>query len=48
VPRVDAADAAQAAGVRAIHGEAPYIELRAGRSYLVELRASGGLSLRAE
>jgi hypothetical protein len=40
--------AAAAAGVRAIHGEAPYIELREGRSYELELRASGGLSLRAE
>jgi hypothetical protein len=41
-------NAAAAAGVRAIHGEAPYIELRPGQRYLVELRASGGLSLRAE
>ncbi len=40
--------AAAAAGVRAIHGEAPYIELRPGKSYALELRASGGLSLRAE
>lgn len=40
--------AAAALGVRALHGEAPYVELRAGKSYLVELRASGGLSLRAE
>ncbi len=40
--------AATAAGVRAIHGEAPYIELRPGKAYLVELRASGGLSLRPE
>jgi len=40
--------AAAAAGVRAIHGEAPFIELRDGSSYLVELRASGGLSLRRE
>jgi uncharacterized coiled-coil protein SlyX len=38
----------ESAGVRALHGEAPYMELRPGRSYLVELRASGGLSLRAE
>ena len=41
-------EAADAAGVRAIHGEAPFIELRDGASYLVELRSSGGLSLRRE
>ena len=41
-------DAVAAAGVRALHGEAPYMELRPDRSYLVELRASGGLSVRAE
>ncbi len=35
-------------GVRALHGEAPFIEARLGQSYLVELRASGGLSIRAE
>lgn len=33
-------------GVRAIHGEAPFIELRPGRTYRVELRASGGLTIR--
>lgn len=38
---------AQRAGVRALHGEAPYIELRPGQTYRVELRASGGLSVRA-
>jgi len=32
-------------GVRAMHGEAPSIELRAGKSYRVELRASGGLTI---
>jgi len=37
--------AAAEAGVRAIHGEAPFIELRDGKSYEVSLRASGGLSL---
>ncbi len=42
------AELAARAGVRAVHGEAPSIELRAGRSYLLELRASGGLSLRPE
>lgn len=41
-------DAAAALGVRALHGEAPYIELRAGKSYLLELRASDGLSIRVE
>jgi len=40
--------AAADAGVRAIHGEAPFIELRPGASYVVELRSSGGLSLRRE
>lgn len=35
-------------GVRAIHGEAPFIEMRPGKVYRVELRASGGLSIRAE
>lgn len=39
---------ARAKGVRALHGEAPFIELRPGKSYRLELRASGGLSLRAE
>jgi len=39
---------ARKAGVRAIHGEAPFIETRPGARYVVELRASGGLSLRAE
>lgn len=43
----DPAEAA-AAGVRAIHGEAPFIELREGARYLIELRASGGLSLHRE
>jgi len=41
-------DAVAAAGVRAMHGEAPYMELRPGRSYRVELRASGGLSVEPE
>ena len=40
--------AAAKAGVRALHGEAPYIELRPGMSYRVELRASGGLTVRPE
>ena len=41
-------DAVAAAGVRAMHGEAPYMELRPGKSYRVELRASGGLSVEPE
>lgn len=41
-------DLAREAGVRAIHGEAPYIELREGGKYVVELRASDGLSIRRE
>lgn len=40
--------AAAERGVRALHGEAPFVELRDGRSYLVELRASGGLSITRE
>jgi len=35
-------------GVRAIHGEAPFTEMRPGRRYRIELRASGGLSIQAE
>jgi len=41
-------EAAASKGVRAIHGEAPFIEVRPGRSYKVELRASAGLSIRPE
>jgi hypothetical protein len=37
---------AEQAGVRAVHGEAPYVELRPGHSYTIELRASGGLTIR--
>jgi hypothetical protein len=44
----DDPQAAAALGVRALHGEAPYTELRAGKSYRVELRASGGLTIRPE
>ena len=32
-------------GVRAAHGEAPSIQLRPGKSYRIELRASGGISV---
>jgi hypothetical protein len=39
---------AKAAGVRAAHGEAPFIRLEKGKLYKVELRASGGLSIVAE
>jgi len=39
---------ASEAGVRAVHGEAPFMELRPGKSYRVELRASGGLSIQPE
>lgn len=35
-------------GVRALQGEAPFIEARLGQSYRLELRASGGLVLEAE
>ncbi len=41
-------ETAAAKGVRAIHGEAPFIEMREGKSYKVELRSSGGLSIQAE
>lgn len=35
-------------GVRAMGGEAPFTELRPGKTYRVELRASGGLTIRPE
>lgn len=35
-------------GVRAIHGEAPFIETRPGKTYRVELRASGGLTIQTD
>lgn len=41
-------EAAAEKGVRAMHAEAPSIELREGKTYRVELRASGGLTIRAE
>lgn len=40
------AELAESKGVRAIHGEAPFVELRPGKSYDVELRSSGGVSIR--
>jgi hypothetical protein len=36
---------AEKAGIRAAHGEAPYIKLLPGKRYRIVLRASGGLSL---
>ncbi len=35
-------------GVRAIHGEAPFVEAKAGKTYRIELRQSDGLSITAE
>jgi len=35
-------------GVRALQGEAPFIEGRVGKSYRLELRAAGGLVIEAE
>ena len=40
--------AAAEKGVRAMHAEAPSIELREGKTYRVELRSSGGLSIKVE
>lgn len=39
-------DLAVELGIRAIHGEAPFIEARPGKSYWIDLRASDGLSIR--
>lgn len=39
---------ARTLGVRAMQGEAPFIEARLGQTYRVTLRASGGLVLEAE
>ncbi len=36
---------AQKLGIRAAHGEAPSIKVRPGKSYLIHLRASDGLSI---
>jgi hypothetical protein len=35
-------------GVRAVQGEAPYVEARPGKTYRLELRSSGGLTIQAE
>lgn len=40
--------AAREMGVRALHGEAPFIEARPGRRYRIVLRSSGGLSITPE
>lgn len=37
---------ARESGVRAMHGEAPYIRVVSGARYVLELRTSGGLTLR--
>jgi uncharacterized coiled-coil protein SlyX len=39
-------DKAQRAGIRAAHGEAPSVQLRPGKTYLIDLRASAGLTIR--
>lgn len=39
---------ARTLGVRALQGEAPFVEARLGKTYRVELRASGGLTIVAE
>ena len=41
-------EAAAERGVRAMHGEAPFAEVEVGKTYLLELRASGGLTIRVE
>ena len=41
-------EAAERIGVRAIQAEAPSMEVRPGRTYRLELRQSGGMTLRAE
>ena len=35
-------------GIRAIHGEAPSIKVKMGKAYRLDLRASGGLSIRID
>ncbi len=41
-------DLAATLGVRALQGEAPFIEARPGKNYRVELRASDGLTIKPE
>jgi len=38
----------QEAGIRAMHGEAPFVKLEPGREYVLELRSTGGLTIRPE
>lgn len=38
----------EALGIRAIHGEAPSIKVKKGKAYRLDLRASGGLSIRLD
>ncbi len=40
-------EVARQAGVRAMHGEAPFVKLVPGRAYEIELRSSEGLVVRA-
>ncbi len=40
-------EVARQAGVRAMHGEAPFVKLAPGRAYEIELRTSEGLIIRA-
>jgi hypothetical protein len=39
---------AESMGIRAIHGGAEYIKVEKGKTYLIDLRASGGLTLKPE
>ncbi|MFT5288200.1 MAG: hypothetical protein ACI8QS_000048 [Planctomycetota bacterium] len=39
-------EAAEALGVRGIHGDAPFIEVRPGKRYKLELRSSDGLTIK--
>lgn len=41
-------DLARERGVRAMQGEAPFMELRKGKVYRVDLRSSGGLTIQSE
>ena len=41
-------DQLEAMGIRAIQGEAPYMRVKPGMSYRLELRSSGGVSLVAQ
>ena len=41
-------DLARERGVRAMQGEAPFMELRKGKIYRIDLRASGGLTIQSE